>query len=124
MPEISAAVVDLRIAGIALWGALIVLRTAALYLLMNRQLICRSTAIQPGLNSLLLFRQVVAPDVREVLVYDAQFALGRECKHLRGAAIANGFVEFLAEHLLLPYCWRASKTDKLATAILSVSNCT
>lgn len=35
VPEISAAVVDLRIAGIALWGALIVLRTAALYLLMN-----------------------------------------------------------------------------------------
>jgi hypothetical protein len=35
VPEISAAVADLRIAGIAMWGALIVLRTAALYLLMN-----------------------------------------------------------------------------------------
>jgi hypothetical protein len=33
---ISAAVVDLRIAGIALWGTLVVLRTAALYLLMRR----------------------------------------------------------------------------------------
>lgn len=35
VPGISAAVVDLRIAGIALWGALIVLRTAALYVLMS-----------------------------------------------------------------------------------------
>jgi hypothetical protein len=35
VPGISAAVVDLRIAGIALWGTLIVLRTAALYVLMS-----------------------------------------------------------------------------------------
>ena len=35
VPGISAAVVDLRISAIALWGALIVLRTAALYLLMS-----------------------------------------------------------------------------------------
>lgn len=35
VPEISAAVVDLRLAGIAMWGVLIVLRTSALYLLMN-----------------------------------------------------------------------------------------
>lgn len=35
VPGISSAVVDLRIAGIALWGALIVLRTAALYLLIS-----------------------------------------------------------------------------------------
>jgi hypothetical protein len=34
VPGISAAVVDLRIAGILLWGGLIVLRTAALYLLL------------------------------------------------------------------------------------------
>ena len=33
VPGISAAVVELRAAGIALWGALILLRTAALYLL-------------------------------------------------------------------------------------------
>jgi hypothetical protein len=35
VPGISAAVADLRIAGIALWGTLIVLRTAALYVLMS-----------------------------------------------------------------------------------------
>lgn len=35
IPGISAAVVDMRIAGILLWGSLIMLRTAALYLLMN-----------------------------------------------------------------------------------------
>jgi hypothetical protein len=35
VPGISAAVVDLRVGGIALWGALIVLRTAALYVLMS-----------------------------------------------------------------------------------------
>jgi hypothetical protein len=35
VPEISAAVVDLRIAGTAMWGALIVVRMAALYLLVN-----------------------------------------------------------------------------------------
>jgi hypothetical protein len=35
VPGISSAVVDLRIAGIALWGTLIVLRTAALYLLVS-----------------------------------------------------------------------------------------
>jgi hypothetical protein len=35
VPGISAAVVDLRIAGILVWGALIVLRTAALYVLMS-----------------------------------------------------------------------------------------
>lgn len=35
VPGISAAVVDLRVSGIALWGALIVLRTAALYVLMS-----------------------------------------------------------------------------------------
>jgi hypothetical protein len=35
VPGISAAVADLRVAGIALWGALIVLRTAALYLLIH-----------------------------------------------------------------------------------------
>jgi hypothetical protein len=34
---ISAAVVDLRISGIALWGAMIVLRSAALYLLLRRE---------------------------------------------------------------------------------------
>lgn len=34
-PAISAAVVDLRIAGIALWGALIALRAAALYVLVS-----------------------------------------------------------------------------------------
>ena len=36
VPGISSAVVDLRVTGIALWGALIVLRTAALYMLMRR----------------------------------------------------------------------------------------
>ena len=35
VPGISAAVVDLRVGGIALWGTLIVLRTAALYVLMS-----------------------------------------------------------------------------------------
>jgi hypothetical protein len=35
VPGISAAVADLRIAGIVLWGTLIVLRTAALYVLMS-----------------------------------------------------------------------------------------
>jgi hypothetical protein len=35
VPGISAAVVDLRISGIALWGTLIVLRTAAIYMLMS-----------------------------------------------------------------------------------------
>jgi hypothetical protein len=35
VPGISAAVVDLRVAGILLWGTLIVLRTAALYVLMS-----------------------------------------------------------------------------------------
>jgi hypothetical protein len=33
VPGISAAVMDLRIGGIALWGALIVIRVAALYVL-------------------------------------------------------------------------------------------
>ena len=35
VPGISAAVVDLRVSGIALWGTLIVLRTASLYMLMS-----------------------------------------------------------------------------------------
>jgi len=35
VPGISAAVQDLRVPGIALWGALIVLRTASLYVLMS-----------------------------------------------------------------------------------------
>jgi hypothetical protein len=35
VPGISSAVMDFRIAGIALWGTLIVLRTASLYVLMN-----------------------------------------------------------------------------------------
>jgi hypothetical protein len=35
VPGISAAVVDLRIPGIALWGTLIILRTASLYMLFN-----------------------------------------------------------------------------------------
>lgn len=35
VPGISAAVADLRITGIALWGTLIVLRTSGLYLLMS-----------------------------------------------------------------------------------------
>jgi hypothetical protein len=35
VPGVSAAVVDLRVGGIALWGTLIVLRTAALYVLMS-----------------------------------------------------------------------------------------
>jgi hypothetical protein len=35
VPGISAAVVDLRIPGIALWGTLIILRTASLYVLFN-----------------------------------------------------------------------------------------
>ena len=35
VPGISAAVVDLRVGGIALWGTLIVLRIAALYVLMS-----------------------------------------------------------------------------------------
>jgi hypothetical protein len=33
---ISSAVIDLRVAGIALWGALIVLRTSAIYVLMSK----------------------------------------------------------------------------------------
>lgn len=37
VPGISAAVVDLRISGIAQWGALIVLRSAALYALMSTE---------------------------------------------------------------------------------------
>jgi hypothetical protein len=37
VPAISAAVVDLRTTGIALWGTLIVLRTAALYVLISRK---------------------------------------------------------------------------------------
>jgi hypothetical protein len=35
VPGISSAVMDLRIAGIALWGTLIVVRTSALYMLMS-----------------------------------------------------------------------------------------
>ena len=35
VPGISSAVVDVRIPGIALWGALIVLRSAALYMLLG-----------------------------------------------------------------------------------------
>jgi hypothetical protein len=35
VPGISAAVVDLRISGIAGWGALIILRTASLYMLLS-----------------------------------------------------------------------------------------
>jgi hypothetical protein len=35
VPGISAAVVDLRISGIALWGMLIILRTASLYVLFS-----------------------------------------------------------------------------------------
>lgn len=37
VPGISAAVVDVRISGIALWGSLIVLRSAALYVLMRTE---------------------------------------------------------------------------------------
>jgi len=37
VPGISAAVVDLRVAGIALWGALIILRSAALYVLLRTE---------------------------------------------------------------------------------------
>ena len=37
VPGISAAVVDLRISGIALWGTLIILRTAALYAMFNAE---------------------------------------------------------------------------------------
>jgi hypothetical protein len=33
---ISSAVIDLRVAGIALWGALIVVRSSALYVLMSK----------------------------------------------------------------------------------------
>lgn len=35
VPGMSSAVMDLRIAGIALWGTLIILRTSALYVLMS-----------------------------------------------------------------------------------------
>jgi len=37
VPGISAAVVDLRIGGIGVWGALIVLRTASLYVLFSAE---------------------------------------------------------------------------------------
>jgi hypothetical protein len=37
VPGISSAVEDLRVPGIALWGTLIVLRTAALYVLMSAE---------------------------------------------------------------------------------------
>lgn len=37
VPGISAAVVDLRIGGIALWGSLMIVRCAALYALFNVQ---------------------------------------------------------------------------------------
>ena len=37
VPGISSAVVDLRVSGIMLWGALIVLRTAALYVLLSTE---------------------------------------------------------------------------------------
>jgi hypothetical protein len=36
VPGISSAVIDLRIAGIALWGMLIVLRSSALYVLLSK----------------------------------------------------------------------------------------
>ena len=37
VPGISSAVIDLRISGIALWGTLIILRTAALYAMFNAE---------------------------------------------------------------------------------------
>jgi hypothetical protein len=37
VPGISAAVVDLRISGIAIWGTLIILRTASLYVMFNAE---------------------------------------------------------------------------------------
>jgi hypothetical protein len=37
VPGISAAVVELRIAGVALWGMLIMVRSAALYILVSAE---------------------------------------------------------------------------------------
>jgi hypothetical protein len=37
VPGISAAVVDLRMKGVALWGILIMMRSAALYMLVNSE---------------------------------------------------------------------------------------
>lgn len=37
VPGISAAVVDLRIAGVALWGVLIIVRSAAIYILVSAE---------------------------------------------------------------------------------------
>lgn len=36
VPGISSAVIDLRVAGIALWGTLIIVRSSALYVLMSK----------------------------------------------------------------------------------------